>query len=250
MTLEDTRDCFEALGRTDPLGAVLSWKRRSRNRWDPQALFETGRKEIGGVLEYLERLGLDVGRHRALDFGCAVGRLTQPLADSFENVVGVDIAESFVEQARRYNRRGDRCRYVVNTSDNLAQFGDGEFDFVYSNITLQHIPPEHAVKYVAEFIRVLRAHGVAVFQAPCGLAPYDGTVAWVLRRLRWRFVTPARRWWKRRHGRPVIPMFGVPRREVERAVRSGGGRIVDVVEDSASGKGWISLRYCGVKGGS
>jgi hypothetical protein len=38
------------------------------------------------------------------------------------------------------------------------------FDFIYSDIALQHIPPDQSRAYIAEFLRVLRPGGLAVFQ--------------------------------------------------------------------------------------
>ena len=43
------------------------------------------------------------------------------------------------------------------------------FDFIYSNIVLQHIPREAQFGYVREFGRILKPGGIAVFQTPAGL---------------------------------------------------------------------------------
>jgi SAM-dependent methyltransferase len=247
MSLAQTRATFETLGSTDPLWAVMTLKRYKHNRWDADKFFEIGRKEIEGVLDYVEKLGLKPGRGRALDFGCAVGRLTQPLGDHFEEVVGVDIAVSFLERAQQYNRHGARCRYLHNTRDDLRLLQDASFDFVYSNMTLQHIPAQHSSKYIAEFFRVLRGGGVAVFQLPAGRAPFDGTLAWIARRFRGRCVAPVRRWWKRKRGLPVIEMHPIAREKVEALIGASGGRVVDVVPDTWAGKGWTNWRYCAVK---
>ena len=247
MTLEDVRQTFETLGRQDPLWTVITNRRFKRNRWDPGAFFETGREEIRGVMDYLDRLGLKPRRQRALDFGCGVGRLSQTLADSFQHVVGVDIAESMLEAARRYNRHGDRCQYVCNTSNDLKRFADASFDFIYTNITLQHIPPEHSAGYISEFFRLLRADGVVIFQVPCGQSPPDGTWGDRWRRFRWRYLGPLRTRWKKLRGVPVIEMHPVARSRIEQLVGSGNGELVDVVEDTAAGRRYQSLRYCARK---
>jgi ubiquinone/menaquinone biosynthesis C-methylase UbiE len=111
----------------------------------------------------MDSLGQGFPRGRALDFGCGVGRLTQPLADHYEEVVGVDIAPSMIELAENLNRRGDRCSYVLNESDDLRAFCDSGFDLIYSNITLQHMEPRYAFRYIKEFLRVLSGDGLLVF---------------------------------------------------------------------------------------
>jgi SAM-dependent methyltransferase len=246
-SLADVQATFESLGKTDPLWGVLTHKRRKHNRWDPADFFETGRVEIQEVMQYCDALGLEIRRERALDFGCAVGRLTQPLCEYFQDVVGVDIAASFLDCARQYNRYGERCRYLHNTRNDLALLESESLDFIYTRITLQHMPAVYSVRYIAEFFRLLRPGGVAVFQVPSGWTPFDGSAAWILRRLRWLFIAPCKRAGKRLLGQPVIGMYPVARRDVEAIVRSNGARMVDVIENDASGKGWVSLRYCATK---
>ena len=127
MTLEILKRTYEKLGRDDPLYAVLSRRGLRHNKWDPAEFFQTGKREIRGVLQYADHLGLPLLRQRVLDFGCGVGRLSQALAEHFERVVGVDIAESMVQRAREYNRHGDRVDYLVNTTDNLEILDSNSF---------------------------------------------------------------------------------------------------------------------------
>ena len=244
MSLAQVQSTFETLGRSDPLWTVLTNRRFKHNRWDPRAFFATGQREIRDVLDYTGRLGLSINRGRALDFGCAVGRLTQALAEHFDEVVGVDIARSFIDEAERYNRHGARCRYLHNTRDDLALLDSASFDFIYTNITLQHSPPEHSSRYIEEFFRLVKPGGTVVFQVPAGRSAFDGTAAWLLRRFRTTFISPLKHGWRRRRGKPVIGMYGIPRPRVEQIIQTSGGRLIDVVEDSAAGKGWQSFRYC------
>lgn len=121
-------------------------------------------------LSDIERSGVSYASGRALDFGCGVGRLTQALAEHFEECDGVDIAGPMIDEARRINRHGDRCRYHVNDTANLQLFPSASFDFVLSIIVLQHMEPRYAGAYIAEFLRVLRPGGVAGFQVPATMS--------------------------------------------------------------------------------
>lgn len=239
--LEFVKRTFEKLGRDDPLWAVLSRRGSRHNRWDPEAFFETGRRTIGRVLDDLTALGLTPVPGRALDFGCGVGRLTQALADTFAEVVGIDIAASMVEQARRWNRAGDRVRYLVNAADDLALLDDASFDFVFSRITLQHVPPAAALRYIAEFVRVLKPGGVGMFQVPAGRVPRTAAGRWWYRVQRQHL----RRLWKAVRGKPPIEMHRVPRAEVEAALTAAGARIAEV-RDISGGRA-RNFRYCFVR---
>lgn len=157
---------WEDAAQRDPLWAILSDPTKRGRQWDLGEFFETGRREISLLLYQLRQLGHPPSAGRALDFGCGVGRLTQALAATFAEVVGVDVSPTMIRLARELNRYPAVARYVLNQSASLAQFPSGSFDFVYSDIVLQHLDPEHAKQYIAEFLRVLRRGGAAVFQLP------------------------------------------------------------------------------------
>ena len=134
-------------------------------RWNASEFFESGRAEIAGSLSLLhDRFGLAPLPHSALDFGCGVGRLTQALAERFERVQGVDISDVMIEEARKLNRHGDRVTYHVNASDRLSMIPDRSVNFLYSRITLQHIPRAAVRRYLSDFPRVLASGGIAMFQ--------------------------------------------------------------------------------------
>ncbi|MDP9334879.1 MAG: class I SAM-dependent methyltransferase [Actinomycetota bacterium] len=173
MDLDDLQRNWDEFGRRDPYWAIISRPDRRGNRWDLDEFLRTGVDEIDALLAWLRNLGVAVRAGRALDFGCGVGRLTQALARTFAECDGVDIAPSMIERAHELNRFGDRCRYHVNDRDDLALFGDGIFDLVYSVIVLQHIAPEFTAAYLREFTRVLTPGGVLVFQLPSHLVASD-----------------------------------------------------------------------------
>ena len=164
--LRKLRRHWEQFGRDDPFWAALTWKHKSGGRWSADDFFHDGEVVVGGLLNRAAELGIDIPSGRALDFGCGPGGLTQALAKRFETVDGVDIARSMVENARRFNRHGDRVRYHVNRRADLRRFGDETFSFVCSLLCLQHMKPVIARGYVREFMRVLAPSGLLVFQVP------------------------------------------------------------------------------------
>ncbi|HSH45171.1 MAG TPA: class I SAM-dependent methyltransferase [Longimicrobiales bacterium] len=238
--LSHVRAAFEAFGRDDPMYAALSRGGTEGGRWDPEEFFATGRREIDQVMAYVHDLGLEPGPGRALDFGCAIGRLTQGLAAHFREAVGLDIASSMVEKARELNRLGDRVAYQVNPHADLRVLEDASFDFVYSNKVLQHIPPEAQATYIRGFVRVLRPGGVAVFQTRNGPVIRPGTIRALLYTINRRHI---RRLTQRLRGRHPYEMHFLARETVEGTVTGAGGRVVDVV-DLSRGRPGKSLRYC------
>jgi SAM-dependent methyltransferase len=224
MALKHVQQTYDALGAEDPLYAVLSFPGKQGNRWDPEVFFQRGENEIRQVLADLQERGVSLQRNHALDFGCGVGRLSQALANHFEQVDGVDISHTMVKAANDFNRHGDRCTYHVNTAPDLSLFPDERFDFIYSNITLQHIPPEASEAYIRDFFRVLKPGGVALFQVPSGRRRSSNrlAVAWY----RFRSGT-LRRTWKRLRGKPPVEIHSVHRERVLEIIQTSGGRLLD-----------------------
>lgn len=157
-------DFWERAAKVDPLWAVLSDPSKRNRQWDLPSFFATGEREITLLLYQLRTLGHAPTPGRAMDFGCGVGRLTQALAPRFAEVIGVDASETMIQLAEQLNRFRGRVRYILNDAPSLQNFGTATFDFVYSDIVLQHLPAPLASGYVAEFLRILVPGGIAVFQ--------------------------------------------------------------------------------------
>ena len=229
MSLDRHRQDWDRLAETDALWAVLTEPGTKGGRWNVDEFFATGEAEIAQVLGVAERLGRPAGRERALDFGCGVGRLTRALAARFDSVVGVDVSTAMIEQAQDHNGAHAGCEFRLNTDGDLRQFESGTFDFVYSNIVLQHLRsvPE-ITSYLDELLRVTRPDGLTVF----GLAdrvpfPYSLQVrrrAYALLRR----VGVSESWMLRRTSLTPMRMTWVRHEEVLRFLRDRGARLLEV----------------------
>jgi SAM-dependent methyltransferase len=192
--------------------------------------FATGRGEIREVLEKIKQAGIALKFNRALDFGCGLGRLSQPLGEAFVVVDGVDVSASMIEKAKAFNRLAAKVFYHLNVRTDLNNFTADSYDFIYSNICLQHIPTKFQASYISGFMRLLRPGGVACFQT----IHAHGWRRWVpdiavdfYRKLKYR-------------GKPFIPMHGVSVNQVRATIEAGGG----VVQKKISAPyGGFELRY-------
>lgn len=244
MALKDVQKTYEAYGKDDPLYAVLSRKDAKDKQWDVDEFFASGRQEIAEAMRYLAQLGVQVDKGRAMDFGCGVGRLTQALCEEFGSALGIDISYSMIESAERHNKFGDRCEYRVNTSDDLAQLGNAGFDFVYSNISLQHSPPEASSRYIAEFFRILKPGGIALFQVPSGPRHDPGSLGAKIYSLK---RGPLRRFWKRIRGMPPVEIHYINQLLVEEIIQANGGRLIDASQQGSVRGSRVSMLYCAVR---
>jgi len=222
------------LGEADPLWAVCVDGSRRGGRWDPAELLATGRREIAAAMANVDGLRLCARREHALDFGCGVGRLTAALTDHFTAVTGVDISSPMLAEARRLNPAGARATFVHNDAPDLRLFADASFDLVYSSLVLQHLPPELAHRYLAEFVRIARPGGAIAILVPTahlrtarGLAyayAPNQLIGWLQRSV---FGYPA-----------PMRMHTLPARVVRRVIEPVGARFVASQQHQGYGGHW------------
>ncbi len=149
-----------------PLNNILALE----GGWDDEReFFKTGVEEVDALIKRLRDAQIRPCKARALDFGCGVGRLTAPLAFHFDRVDGVDISDAMIDHANRYKHLG--C--VFQVSEERLPFEDETFDFVYSNLCLQHMHETWQRIYIGEFVRVLRCGAYATFHLPDGPDQYN-----------------------------------------------------------------------------
>lgn len=141
-----TDRAWEEWGRRDPYFGVLTNTKYRRANMDEQArreFFETGRGHVDHVMKTI-RAYIDPGFRptSVLDFGCGSGRVVVPFAKIAQQVVGLDVSQSMLDEAgRNCTEFGlDNVRLLV--SDDELSGLTGEYDLVHSFIVFQHIPPE------------------------------------------------------------------------------------------------------------
>ncbi len=123
--------------------------------------------------------------------------------------------------------------------------GTQRFDLVLSDIVLQHIRPAVALKYVDEFLRILRPGGIAVFFLP-GRFVRRGWAPWVV-----ATFNPIR------YGTSSTLDYGVQSAEVVERLRRLGAEVLEIrfgpwlyrgqslprMEEALSDRLWMSLLF-------
>ncbi len=236
--LENLKNIWNEFGKKDPLWAVLTEPDKKDRKWDLEEFFRIGEEEIEATMSHLHSMGLEIPRRRALDFGCGVGRLTRALGSRFDRVTGVDISPSMIEKARALNHDRENGEFVLNDREDLRVFADRSFDFIYSNITLQHVDPVYSRKYLDEFFRILAPGGILVFQLPSRPARL------VLRLIYPRFRRPWYDFQRRRAKSDMImEMHGISMKKVAAIIEHNDARLLAAVEDCSAGEQWVSRKY-------
>lgn len=212
MDISKIQKNWNDLADEDAMWTVLTDPDKKGGLWKPEEFFETGRKEIAEVMAKLAKMGLTPETSLALDFGCGVGRLSQALGEKFQQVHGVDVSSSMIAQANKLNHRGAKVRYFVNARTDLADLSNHRYDFIYSNIALQHIPTNYQKNYISDFLKFLKPGGVAVFSVVHAVSWrkfLPNTVAELGHRILGQ-------------GKAFIPMYGISTEFVKNVIQESG----------------------------
>ncbi|MBP0582110.1 class I SAM-dependent methyltransferase [Labrys sp. LIt4] len=168
--LDRTAQGWMRLGQQDAHWSVLVDERFRRENVENnmQLFYDSGRSDIDACEAILRRNGFQLApSHRALDFGCGVGRLSLALAPRVRSVLGVDISENHLRYARQRAASHNienvsfTCIRAVSDISNL-----GQFDVIITFIVLQHNPPPVMRHILQSILEKLAPGGVAVFQLP------------------------------------------------------------------------------------
>ncbi len=127
---------------------------------------------FGEASDYLEKLLTIIRRHldpsfkisRALDFGCGAGRVAVPLANVATEVVGLDIAEGLLSEARKNSELLGVSNLKLGLSDDLLSEAPGTFDFIHSIYVFQHIPFSRGQAIIQQMLDRLGEGGVMSLQ--------------------------------------------------------------------------------------
>jgi trans-aconitate methyltransferase len=161
----DTDKHWEAWGQQDPYFAVLSDK-KFRKGADRQEFFGSGLETVDGLVAAAKRHFGNLNYGSALEFGSGVGRLTMPLSKHFGSVVGVEISEAMINEAKvNCVKSGINNIQFFKSDDQLSSVGE-KFDFIVSVLVLQHIPNKRGMRIVSRLLEKLNANGVIAIHFP------------------------------------------------------------------------------------
>lgn len=238
-------ETWEVLGREDPLWAIFSDPQKRGGRWDLREFMETGEQTVAHYYQLMTKHAQTSGMlSHVLDFGCGVGRLTFAWGKRAKRVTGVDISSAMLQIAKDNLAGRNHINFVLNQSDDLRVFKNGEFDLVFSLVCLQHIPWPIAAKYVAEFGRICAPGGVVAFQLPTRIFQPNSMARFrksLVESLPFGMGRLYRRW---RHGSSAaFDVYYTPSSVVEATAANAGLKLIHREPDPAAGPGTEGFFY-------
>ena len=155
-------------GRVDPLWAVDSRDGKQvggTTPWTAAEFLASGQQYFASVLPQWRQYG--IGHERCIEIGCGAGRLTNPLLDVFESVVGIDVSTEQIQLARRL--LGEKAARVEHQLVTVPRVGVApeSCDGMYSSEVFQHFSDLSMLEaYLMETSRALKPGATICFQTP------------------------------------------------------------------------------------
>jgi SAM-dependent methyltransferase len=170
---------WEEWGRRDPYFGVITDPKFRSGTIDEDAKREflaSGESHVHYVLSTIRKhLDPAFAPRTVLDFGCGVGRLLLPFAKVAEDVVGLDVSPSMLQEAQ-LNCDEQRLQNVrlLCSDDDLSTL-TGVFDLIHSFIVFQHIPVERGRALFSKLLQHLSEGGVGAIQLTYSKAHFAST---------------------------------------------------------------------------
>jgi len=149
---------WDARAETD----VLVYINSERKHWELNEFLDQGKKEVElFTQDVVEIWGSIPKDKRMLEIGCGVGRQSRALSEMFEEVYATDISSNMITKATELNSDLKNVKFIKTSGQDLKDFRDNYFDFVYSYGVFMHVPDKRIISnYFQEIHRVLKRGGL------------------------------------------------------------------------------------------
>jgi 2-polyprenyl-3-methyl-5-hydroxy-6-metoxy-1,4-benzoquinol methylase len=155
---------WEKFGKDEPYYSIKCSERFRKKQLDENSMaefFKSGEDFIKFIFESIKTyVDPSFSPRNSLDFGCGVGRCSIPLAKICPHVVGADVSESMLKEAKK----NSQARMVSNldfikSDDSLSQI-QNTFDLIISFEVFHNIPNKRGYKIFKNLIDHVSENGV------------------------------------------------------------------------------------------
>lgn len=113
---------------------------------------------------FLNFLGDDIKNKTVLDIGCGFGWLEYRLKDKVKKIIGVDINEDDIRQAKN-EIKSDKVSFLVGSGLKLP-IKSNSIDVVVASEVVEHLPKDSEEIFFKEISRVLKIKGKLLLTTP------------------------------------------------------------------------------------
>lgn len=132
---------------------------------DISSFFALGEERVKLLVDpYLSLLSISKKDVLALEIGCGLGRFSRSLAQRFKHVIGVDVSDEMIRQAKELNPSSiQNLEFKVTDGAFYPFISSNSIDFCFSYEVFQHMPSSEIIlNNFKEINRVLKSNGIAL----------------------------------------------------------------------------------------
>lgn len=151
------------IAKTEPYWSVLTHDEYMMENIELTEFYETGKKQVKRLLEYITSNNLVSDIDNCLDFGCGVGRITASLSKVANHVDALDLSSGMIEIAGQHLKENSIDNVtLVNTSIDSFLPKLHKYDLVFSFLVLQHNPKPRAIDLLGKLCQSISKRGVGI----------------------------------------------------------------------------------------
>jgi len=156
---------WKILGKKEPYYGVLGqdmYLKENLNTRTEKEFFESGEIFVGELFKKIhEKIDFGFNPVNILDFGCGPGRLTIPFSRYADKIVGMDISQDMLNEARINCQKFNigNVSFLLS-DDNLSLLKTQRFDLVHTFIVMQHINVKRGEKLILQLINSINPNGI------------------------------------------------------------------------------------------
>ncbi|MGA9882241.1 MAG: class I SAM-dependent methyltransferase [Candidatus Acidiferrales bacterium] len=136
----------------------------------PRHALRTAHKLASFALRYVDSIRSRAEVRRYLDVGCGNGFITELIAPTFDEIVGIDVEHLRLEEFRLQAILKSNFKILLMSADKV-DFPNEFFSFITSFEVLEHVPSLGTA--VQEMIRLCRPGGIIVVSTPQVWFPFE-----------------------------------------------------------------------------
>jgi SAM-dependent methyltransferase len=186
MLSKNTDKEWQKLGRSDPYYGVVTegrFRGKELSAEKRNEFFESGQAFVNHVLSYVAgHFGSGFCPNTALDFGCGVGRLLIPLARVAKSVVGVDVSDAMLSEAKKNcEMHAIKNIRLIKSDDRLSLLNE-KFDLILSFIVFQHMATKRGERIFERLISLLNDSGIGILHFTYGHDTARNALSYVIKK--------------------------------------------------------------------
>ena len=127
---------------------------------------------------YLDYLSTHISLNsevRVLEIGCGEGGNLLPFAELGSEVVGIDISEKRIEQAKSFFKEArQKALFVCDNFITMKPLEADKFDIVLVHDVIEHIQQGDKLEFILNINKFLKKNGIVFFAFPAWQMPFGG----------------------------------------------------------------------------